>query len=87
MTYAVTWAMAAIGQFNQMLAAANDPDRIRRAADWVDYTLRRIPLDVGESRSSPGERIWFGDVLRVYYRVDADAMTVRVISVAPARRR
>jgi hypothetical protein len=86
MTYSVVWTGAAV----QLLAAlerdAPDPSAVRKAGDWVDYTLRRIPFNVGESRSG-SDRLWYGDVLGVYYRVDDTTLTVRVISVGPARRR
>jgi hypothetical protein len=87
MTYAVTWALAADALLNRLIAAADDPDRIRQAAAWVDYSLRRHPTDLGESRETPGERLWYGDVLGVYYSVDENARTVTVLSVGPARRR
>lgn len=87
MTFAVTWATAAIARYNQMLAAADDPARIVQAAAWMDQSLRRHPFDLGESRSTPEERLWYEDVLGMYFRADRDAMTVRVISVGPARRR
>ncbi|MBX9583237.1 MAG: hypothetical protein K2X87_23280 [Gemmataceae bacterium] len=85
MIYLVTWAIAALAELAAIAAARADPDAVDKAAQWVDYTLRRIPLDVGESRN-PGERLWYGDVLGVYYSVDDRAMTVRIQSVAPARR-
>ena len=87
MTYTVTLLPAAVRRLNQLIAAADDPGRIRKATDWVDYSLRRHPTDLGESRNWPGERLWYEDVLGVYFEVDTDAMTVRIISVGPARRR
>jgi mRNA-degrading endonuclease RelE of RelBE toxin-antitoxin system len=86
MTYSVVWTADAFQQLTRLVAAEPDPARIRQASDWVDYALRRIPLDVGESRRR-GYRLWYGDVLGVYYQVDSNAMTVRVIAVGPARRR
>jgi hypothetical protein len=86
MTYSVTWTGAAIQLLAALERAAADPSAVRKAGDWVDYTLRRIPSNVGESRSG-NDRLWYGDVLGVYYRVDDTAMTVRIISVGPARRR
>jgi hypothetical protein len=87
MTYSVTWSVAAVTLLHRIIAAANDPVRIRKAADWVDYTLRRIPMNVGESRRTLNEREWYEDVLGVLFRVNVDAMTVRIISIGPARRR
>jgi len=86
MSYAVIWSMEAIRQLNLMVAAAVVPSLVQEAARWVDYALRRIPADVGESRR-PGHRLWYSDVLGVYYRIDSDAMRVTIQVVGPARRR
>lgn len=86
MTYAVIWTMNAVRQLNLLVAAALAPSTVQDAARWVDYSLRRVPSDVGESRE-PGHRVWYGDVLGVYYQVDDTAMRVTVITVGPARRR
>ena len=86
MTYAVIWSMDAIRQLNLLVNAAVVPTVVQEAARWVDYALRRVPADVGESRQ-PGRRLWYSDVLGVYYRIDSDAMRVDVIGVGPARRR
>jgi hypothetical protein len=59
---------------------------VDKAAGWIDYTLRRVPNDMGESREA-GERVWYSDLLGVYYRVDDAAGTVRIQSVGLARRR
>ena len=85
MTYIVTWTVAASHHLAVLVANATDPASVRQAAAWVDYTLRRIPLNVGESRIR-GNRLWYGDVLGVYYHVDEDNLRVRIISVGPARR-
>jgi hypothetical protein len=86
MTYIVTWTIAASQQLAVLAANAVDPVSVRQAGAWVDYTLRRIPLNVGESRSR-NYRLWYGDVLGVYYHVDEDNYRVRVISIGPALRR
>lgn len=86
MTYTVTWSLAAIEALAQLVASADDPERIRRASEWVDYSLRRHPFDLGESRVSLRHRLWYEDVLGVYFIADRDRLTVRVISVGPARR-
>jgi hypothetical protein len=71
----------------RIAAAHGDQAAVDQALVWTDYTLRRIPLEVGESRSRLTERVWYGDILGVAYVVDDQAMTVRVVSVGPARRR
>ncbi len=86
MTFVVTWSLVAHEQFVRLEADAVDPESVRQAAAWVDYTLRRTPLDMGELRWG-GERLWYGDVLGVWYKVDDRAGTVRVQSIGPARRR
>jgi hypothetical protein len=85
MTYIVTWTIAAASQLAVLVANATDPASVRQAGAWVDYTLRRIPLNVGESRVL-SYRVWYGDVLGVYYHVDEDNDRVRVISIGPAIR-
>lgn len=89
MTYAVVWSLEAIQQLARLVAAAADPQRIERAAAFMEYMLRRAPRDMGESRSSParGFRVWYEDVLGMYYRIDEAAMRVEVLLVGPARRR
>lgn len=86
MIFAVTWHLEAVLLLERLIAEAEDPDRIRKAAEWMDWSLRRHPLDLGESRNHPGERLWYEDVLGLYYEADREAMTVRVISVGLARR-
>ena len=87
MTFTVTWSLVALTQLPQIQAAHGDPQAVDQAVQWADYTLRRIPMNVGESRASVSERLWYGDVLGVYYRVDDENYRVRIISVGPARRR
>jgi hypothetical protein len=65
---------------------ADDPARVRAAQDRIDWSLRRTPRDMGESRS-PGYRVWYEDVLGVYYRIDEAALRVEVLFAGPARRR
>ena len=85
MTYIVTWNIVASQQLAVLTASAVAPASVQQAATWVDYTLRRIPLNVGESRVRE-YRLWYGDVLGVYYHVDEDNYRVRVVSIGPARR-
>lgn len=86
MTYKVIWPLAAVQELSRLEAADADPSRVHTAAAWIDYAIRRVPRDMGESRSGD-ERVWYGDVLGVHYHVDPEAMVVRVIAVGPARRR
>ena len=86
MTFTVTWSLTAIQLLVRISAVATDPAAVQRAAALIDRVLRRIPEDVGESRSG-NARVWYQDVLGVYYRVDTAAMTVHVLLVGPARRR
>ena len=77
MTFTVTWSLTAIQLLGRASATAADPVTIQQAAALIDRVLRRIPLDVGESRSGRA-RVWYQGVLAVYYTVDEAAMTVRV---------
>lgn len=84
MTYSVVWSVRALQaaarvQQNAGLAA------VRAEMDWIDYALRRSPNERGESRSA-GFRIWYEDVLGVYYRIDEDALRVEILFAGPARR-
>lgn len=75
MTYLVTWK----------LAATVEVTRIEAAAARIDWWLRRAPRDMGESRD-PGFRVWYEDVLGVFYRIDEAAVRVEVLFAGPARR-
>ena len=69
----------------ERVADGGDPARVRAAQDRIDFMLRRYPRDVGESRSA-GYRVWYEDVLAVYYRIDEAAQRVEVVLAGPARR-
>ena len=86
MTYAVVWRLTASQEVSRVESAAADRDRVRQAAARIDFMLRRYPRDMGESRV-PGCRLWYEDVLGVYYRIDEAAMRVEVLYAGPARRR
>lgn len=85
MTFAVVWALAALQAVTRLEQVASDPAAIRGPQDRVDYMLRRWARDLGESRD-PGCRLWYEDVLGVFYRVDEAAMPVEVLFDGPARR-
>ena len=85
MTYAVVWSLIAVQQLGRVLVAAADPLAVERAAAFMEYMLRRHPSDMGESRS-PGFRVWYEDVLRLYYRIDDAALRVEILFAGPARR-
>jgi hypothetical protein len=85
MTYLVVWSVAAIQELARVQQSATDPQSVREAANRIDFLLRRQPRDMGESRS-PGFRLWYEDVLGVYYRIDEDRMRVEVLFAGPARR-
>jgi hypothetical protein len=84
MTFAVVWSANAERDF-AILAHADDPAAVREAAARVDYMLRRWARDLGESRAE-GYRLWYEDVLGVFYRIDEGAMRVEVLFAGPARR-
>lgn len=86
MTFTVIWRLSAIRQLDAVIATADDSAVVRAAAARVDFLLRRTPRDLGESRG-PGFRLWYEDVLGVFYRTDEDAMRVEVLFAGPARRR
>jgi hypothetical protein len=86
MTYLVIWAMDALRALARIEQAADDPNAVRGAANRIDYTLRRTPRDMGESRDGD-ERLWYEDVLGVWYKIDDARMRVDVLTVGPSRRR
>ena len=85
MTYSVFWAIFAIHEVTRVEQAAVDPQAVRAAASRIDYTLRRYPREMGESRS-PGFREWYEDVLGVVYRIDEENLRVEILSAGPAKR-
>jgi hypothetical protein len=93
MTWIVTWAFGTDAEIEAVAAARGDRVAVDEEVQWVDRTLRRYPLDLGEGRY-PGDRnyrpvtyrVWFGDTIGVFYRVDVPTKTVQVQSVGPARR-
>ncbi len=85
MTFSVVWTAVATLAFARMEANAADPVVVRAAAAHVDRMLRRMARDLGESRA-PGYRVWYEDVLGVFYHIDEDAMRVEVLFAGPARR-
>ena len=86
MTWSVIWRFSAHQELARIVSAAADPERVRQAANRIDFMPRPYPRDMSESRD-PGFRIWYEDVLGVYYRIDATAMRVEVLYAGPARRR
>ena len=44
-------------------------------------------LSAIQDSSEPGFRLWYEDVLGVFYRIDEAAMTVEVLYAGPSRRR
>ena len=86
MTYTVVWSFLALQQVGLVESAAADRDRVRQGVARVEFMLRRYPNDMGESRS-PGFRVWYEDVVAVYFRVDEAALRVEVLLAGPARRR
>jgi hypothetical protein len=85
MRFTVIWRLSAINQLNAVAATADDPAAVREAAARVDYMLRRMSRDLGGSRA-PGYRLWFEDILGVFYHIDEDAMRVEVLFAGPSRR-
>ena len=85
MTFTVVWRLSAHQEVTRVEQAAADPARVRSAATRIDWALRRTPRDLGESRDE-GFRLWYEDMLGVYYRIDEAAMRVEVLYAGPARR-
>jgi len=86
MTYSVIWKLDAIRQLGLVESSADEPKVVRDAGLRVDFALRRYPKDMGESRD-PGFRLWYEDVIGVYYKVDDTAFKVEVLFAGASRRR
>jgi len=86
MTYIVIWKLSASQEVTRLEFAADDPAAIRQAAARIDWALRRTPREMGESRS-PGFRLWYEDVLGVFYQLDEDNLRVEILYAGPTRRR
>ena len=86
MSYVVLWRVSVIAALQQLEASADDPARIRTAAKQIDATLRQTPTDVGESRENLDRRLWYSEVLGVYFRVHREDGLVEVLAVGPAVR-
>lgn len=85
MTFSVVWSLPALQAAARVEQAADDPTAVRAAQDRMDFMLRRMARDLGESRD-PGFRVWYEDVIGVFYRIDEDAMRVEVLFAGPSRR-
>ena len=86
MTFSLYWAFDVVLTLQRLEAAADDPARVRDAVNYIDFTLRRTPADMGESRETRHRRLWYSDVLGVLYEVDLVQMRVEVLAVGPAKR-
>jgi hypothetical protein len=86
MTFTVVWSLAALQAVTRIEQSADNPAAVRAAQDRIDFLLRRMARDLGESRE-PHFRLWYEDVLGVFYRIDEDTMRVEVLFAGPSRRR
>jgi hypothetical protein len=85
MTYSVVWSIFALLEVARVEQTAADPAAVREAAARIEFALRRYPRDMGESRSR-GFRVWYEDVLGVFYRIDENLLRVEILFAGPARR-
>ena len=84
--FAVEWHPYAIQKLLQIEFEAENPESIRTAASYMDFNLRRMPLDMGESRDGDN-RVWYSDYLGLYFRVTGETNKVVVLNVAKAKRK
>jgi hypothetical protein len=84
--FAVEWHQYAIQKLLQIEQEAENPESIRQAAAYMDFNLRRMPHDMGESRDMD-YRAWYSDVLGLYFRVIDATNKVIVVNVAKANRK
>lgn len=84
--FAVEWHQYAIQLLLQIEQEMSNPESIRQAAAYMDFNLRRMPHDMGESRDM-GYRLWYSDVLGLYFHVIDATNKVVVVNVAKAKRK
>jgi len=80
MTFSVIWKFTALLQLNSLIASSVDSASIQQTAAFIDFALRRVPHDMGESRDG-NDRLWYVDSLGIYFAVDDNRL-----SVGPSRR-
>jgi|GEM_PF-1818104 len=85
MIFTVVWSLRALQEVTRLEQAVDNPAIVRAAQDRIDFLLRRMARDLGESRAE-GFRLWYEDVLGVFYHIDEDAMRVEVLFAGPSRR-
>jgi len=85
MTYSVVWSIFALQEVAHVEQMAVNPAAVREAASRIEFILRRYPRDMGESRSRDF-RVWYEDVLGVFYRIDENLLRVEILFAGPARR-
>jgi plasmid stabilization system protein ParE len=81
MRYEVLWGPIAIQQLAAIWLAAADRNAVTAAADWLDRWLARIPLQLGEPRTSSVHRVAYRDPIGVEYEVIEDDKRVIVQGV------
>jgi hypothetical protein len=86
--FRVEWLQLAVDQLSDLWLQADAELRqsLVRATNEIDRSLRREPLELGESRSSD-RRIAFFPPLTVTFRVNADDRVVQVLAIRLFRRR
>ncbi|QJW95650.1 hypothetical protein FTUN_3204 [Frigoriglobus tundricola] len=85
MTCAAVWAFATTLALGRIAATLTNPADADRYAVWMDSILRRYPFAMGESRFG-ADRIWYADVIGIWYQINDVSITVQVLSGGPARR-
>lgn len=81
MRYEVLWGPVAVQQLAAIWLAAADRNAVTAAADRLDRWLARIPLQLGESRTSSVHRVAYHDPIGVEYEVIEDDKRVIVQGV------
>jgi hypothetical protein len=88
MNYSVRWMPAAVSMLSQIWIDADSESRreITESVDEIESSLRRTPLEVGESREGD-RRIAFRDSLGLEFRVSEDDRLVHIVEVWLIRHR
>ena len=79
--FRIRWEKRALNELTNIWTQANSIERkaITAASHLIDQRLRNEPNNAGESRSN-GRRFFFEAPLTILFRVEADGVTVSVLT-------
>lgn len=84
----VEWKESALARLADVFvqASLHEQDALEQSALSINRNLARDPHDLGESRETVNDRVWFADLLVVGFRIDPAGNLVVVYHTASFRR-